>query len=132
MALVKDFDKYKLGIEMVDNHHRNLINIVNELFDALTKGVKPEIIEHFIKRLRVFSLSHFRSEEEFMLKHKYPDLLAHKIIHKNFIDKIDEFTKKIGKEFIGKELITFLVTWLIDHILKEDKKYADFILKKEY
>ena len=132
MALVKDFDKYKLGIEMVDNHHRNLINIVNDLFDALTRGAKTEVIENFISRLRVYSLAHFKSEEEFMLKHKYPDLLTHKIIHKEFINKIDEFSNKVGKEFIGKELITFLVTWLIDHILKEDKKYADFILKKEY
>lgn len=130
MALIKDFNKYKLGIELVDKHHRNLLNIVNELFDALTKGTKPEMIEHFVKRLKIFSLSHFIAEEEFMLKHRYPDLLAHKVIHKNFIDKIDNVSKKIGQEHIGKELITFLATWLIDYILKEDKKYADFILNK--
>jgi len=132
MALIKDFNKYKLGIELVDKHHKNLIGIVNDLFDALTRGAKTEVIENFISRLKVYSLAHFKSEEEFMLKHRYPDLLSHKIIHKKFIDKIDEFSEKIGKESIGKELITFLVTWLIDHILKEDKKYADFILKKEF
>ncbi len=132
MALIKDFNKYKLGIELVDKHHKNLIDIVNDLFDALTRGAKTEVIEYFISRLKVYSLAHFKSEEEFMMKHRYPDLLSHKIIHKKFIDKVDEFSVKIGKESIGKELITFLVTWLIDHILKEDKKYADFILKKEF
>ena len=132
MPLIKDFNKYKLGIEPSDKHHRNLINIVNDLFDALSKGAKSEVIENFVQRLKVYSLAHFKAEEELMLKYKYPDLINHKIIHSEFIKKVEEFSVKIGSEPIGKEIITFLVTWLIDHILKDDKKYADFILKKRF
>ena len=130
MPLIKDFEKYRLGIELADKHHRNLIDIVNELFDALSKGAKKEVLENVIKRLRVYSLAHFKAEEELMLRHKYPDLINHKIIHSEFIKKVDEFNSQLEKKAIGKELITFLVTWLIDHILKEDKKYADFIHRK--
>jgi len=131
MALIKDFNKYKIGIELSDKHHKNLIDIVNELFDTLTKGADSETILFFIKRLNTYANAHFKAEEDLMLDYKYPDLLSHKVIHKKFIDKLELIAQRAKNESVGKELVTFLVTWLIDHILKEDKKYADFILKKE-
>jgi hemerythrin-like metal-binding protein len=66
-----------------------------------------------------------------MLRYKYPDLLEHIVLHKKFVEKIQELKDKNKNESIGRELITVLVSWLVDHISIEDKKYADFILKKE-
>jgi len=127
MPLIKDFNKYLLGVEMSDKHHRNLIDIVNDLYDSLLKGAKKEIIAHYLKRIRVYTLAHFQAEELFMLEIGYPDLINHKIIHKEFVDKVGEFILKNETSPIGKELVTYLVTWLMKHILETDKKYVDFM-----
>ena len=83
MALIKDFNKYLLGVEMSDKHHRNLIDIVNDLYDSLLKGAGKEIIAHYLKRLHVYTLAHFKAEELFMLEIGYPDLINHKITLKH-------------------------------------------------
>jgi hemerythrin-like metal-binding protein len=131
MPLINDIKKYKLGMEMCDKHHENFIYIINDLYDALLKGVTRNIVDNFLERIHNFTISHFNAEEDLMLRYKYPDLLEHIVLHKKFVEKIQELKDKNKNESIGRELITVLVSWLVDHISIEDKKYADFILKKE-
>ena len=127
MPLIKDFNKYVIGIEIADKHHKNLLDIVNELYDSLLKGANKELILHYLKRLELFSLTHFKAEEELMLRVGYPDFTNHKAIHAKFIEEMYEFKILNQLKPIGKDLITYLISWIMEHILVVDKKYADFI-----
>ena len=131
MSLIKDFDKYMIGVEISDKHHRNLLDIINDLYDSLLKGLNKEIMSHHLKRLHVFTLAHFKAEEELMASVNYPELLEHKNIHHEFVEKLSEFKKLNGLKPIGKDLISYLVKWLTEHMLGADKKYANFIKMKE-
>ena len=66
-----------------------------------------------------------------MQKMNYPDLADHKRLHKDYCYKVAMY----NIDLLGvnphsiNEIISFIENWLIDHILKIDKKYEDY--KKE-
>ena len=131
MPLIKDFNKYIIGIDISDKHHRNLLDIINELYDSLLKGANKDIISHYLKRLDVFALTHFKAEEELMLKVGYPDFKKHNKIHNEFTKKMSEFEKLNYVSPVGKDLVKYLISWVMEHVLIEDKKYASFIKDNE-
>jgi len=132
MPLVKDFNKYLIGVELADKHHRNLIEIINELYDKLLKGAPHNTIRFYLERLDLYVNTHFKAEEELMIKVKYPEYESHKQIHEGFINELAKLRLQSEESSIGKELVIYLVTWLTEHILKVDRKYAIFLdeLKK--
>jgi len=127
MPLVKDFNKYVIGVEIADKHHRNLIEIINELYDKLLKGAPHNTINFYLDRLDLYVNTHFKAEEELMLKVKYPDYENHKKVHDSFVLELSKLKVQSETTSIGKDLVIYLVTWLTKHILKVDKEYAVFI-----
>ena len=65
-----------------------------------------------------------------MKKFYYPDFEEHEKAHGDFIRKVIEFHSHFlaGKENMNQEILNFLVTWLIGHILETDKKLASYVL----
>jgi len=75
-----------------------------------------------------YVLNHFSYEEEYMRKIKFPDIVRHRRIHKDFDNLIYSYNRDIreGKIVLNTAIIKLIKNWLVDHILNEDKKYAAF------
>jgi hemerythrin-like metal-binding protein len=74
---------------------------------------------------------HFKKEEEYMQKLNYPYLSDHKRLHKDYCYKVAMYNidlSEVNPPSIN-EITSFIDNWLINHILKIDKKYEDY--KKE-
>lgn len=76
---------------------------------------------------------HFKTEEKFFDKHHYPETEKHKEIHQSFVDKTVELKEGLesGQMTVSYDIMNFLRQWLIDHILKEDKKFDAYFKEKQ-
>ena len=130
MAWMEWTEEYSVDIVKIDDQHKKLIGIINELYEALSiEGSKKEAINKVIGELYDYTKYHFSAEEELMRKFSYPQYINHKSAHDNFIMKVVEFQDEYrqGRVLIlSVELIQFVRDWLFKHILTVDKQYSSF------
>lgn len=124
-------DSYSIGDDEVDNQHKELFNLVNNLIEATVFGGVKKEIEKAINFLEEYVVLHFKSEEDLMSATHYPDYHIHKDIHDNFIDEVLILKKEFNNSGINLELAfkvqTNVVNWLLTHIMEEDQKIGDWI-----
>ena len=126
MPLITWNDDLSVGVGQLDNDHKILIEIINELFDAMHEGHGDELLETIFSRLKEYTVTHFFREETLMKSYEYPDYEAHKKHHQNLIGRLDEFIAKYtngGGMVTTVEVSQFLQEWLLNHIKQEDFRY---------
>ena len=130
MELIKWSEKYSVNNFLIDSQHKKLIDIINELHTAMKVARGSEIMQTIFDELIWYTREHFRTEEQIMLKFNYPGYNEHKAEHEKLTEKVLKLQKdfKEGKALITMETMTFLKSWLIDHIEGTDKKYKDKII----
>ena len=129
MELIQWSEKYEIGIEEIDNQHRGLIIIINELFELMSKGKAKDKLPEIFEHLTEYTKKHFSTEEIMMVKYAYPERDNHKNEHQKFIQKLTDLRKDFtnNKITISIEVLNFLKEWLLNHILISDKKYVGHI-----
>jgi hemerythrin len=121
-------DAYKTGIEMIDNEHKRLFEIIRETNDVIHAELlhdKYDAIMHIIQQLKDYTVKHFSDEEKYMESIGYDGLELQKIAHIAFVDRLNEIDlddMDDNQEGYLDDLIQFLLEWLINHIQKMDKK----------
>lgn len=125
-------DSYSVGITEFDNHHKKLVALINELHEAMKVGKSKEMMGSILNQLIDYTGFHFGAEEKYFKLYNYPDQEAHKIQHKQFVDKVSNFKTDftVGKVMLSMEIMDFLKNWLIQHISQTDKKYGPFLNEK--
>ena len=121
-----------VGIDSLDNDHKQLIAILAQLMSAKNKKLGQEDIDVIFERLEGYCQSHFDREEALLAKIDYKQLDVHKRSHQAFIKKIPQlkeqwFAKGSESEVVKDKIILFLQQWLIKHILEEDLDYVPAI-----
>ncbi|KAB2869124.1 MAG: bacteriohemerythrin [Bacteroidales bacterium] len=118
--------KYAFNIESIDNEHKALVGMIDELYTAMKNGNSKNIIKDIVQNLITYTKVHFRREEMLLKSIGYTDFVAHEEEHDSFIAKVSEFKKKLdtGKTDFTIEVASFLRDWLTNHILVSDKKYV--------
>lgn len=131
MSLYDWKDTYSVGIESIDNDHKGLFNLINQLFEAMRQGKAKEIISEIMLKLSSYIRTHFKREELYFKTTNYPDCETHIQQHEHFIEKINEMKKQLdsGNQKVSVDLIKFLSEWLINHIMISDKKYMAHLKK---
>lgn len=78
-----------------------------------------------------YTKSHFGFEEQMMKRHGYPDYEPHVKAHKALITQISDIYENFrnNRSCIGLETFVFLKDWLVNHIMRTDKKYSPYIQK---
>lgn len=132
MALVDWNDKYLLGIETYDEHHRHLVELLNETYEAV-KLNNRFAVKTILVQLSDYAAYHFSVEEAAMSVAGYPALADHLAAHEEFTRQIGEFTAAVaGEEALHRiTVVVFLRQWLLDHILKADRDLVDFLVLSE-
>lgn len=130
MSFVEWDVKYSVGIKEIDEQHKRLLEITNNLFNACTQGkdVANAEFKDAIKDAVNYVKTHFAFEEDLLTKNNYPELKRHKLEHEAFVKKILEEAKNFetGKQFVPNNFVRFLRDWTLEHIAVSDKKYALF------
>lgn len=123
------------GYNLIDNQHKQLMAMLNDMMDAYHNGTVAEKSEQALDFLIAYTIKHFSDEEKLQVLYQYPDYERHKQIHNEFRLSVKELTERLGKEGVSNalfdELCVFVGNWLVTHIQGEDFALASFIKNKE-
>jgi hemerythrin len=119
------------GILVVDSQHRELVNKLNDFFDACVNKKGKDELMGMIRFLENYVVFHFKTEEDIMQRNKFPGFSSHKAMHDSFIKEFLKIKSRFEKEGPTLELVTttgkFLSNWLIEHISKVDKQLSGIV-----
>lgn len=120
-------DKYSVGVLEIDDQHKRMFAVINELLDAIDTGTTEEHLENIINSLVKYKIFHFATEENYFKKFNYEFTEEHTNKHREFNDKLAILQKKYPKYTVefAFELIDFLEDWLINHLMVQDQKYKE-------
>ena len=124
-------NSFATGISSIDNQHRKLFVMVNDLHDAMQQKRSKDAIGQILGRLIEYTGSHFAHEEESFRTTRYPDEAAHKQEHAKLVEQVLQLQGKFtaGEAVLTQSVIEFLQGWLINHIKGTDKRYAPHLIK---
>lgn len=116
-------DKYSVGVKGIDDQHKKLFDIINDLNWAKANNVGRSFISDILNRLVVYTIAHFSVEEELMMRYQYSNYKAHKTAHDRFKERVGDFISDYndGKAEITAEILQFLIKWLQVHTTGEDR-----------
>ncbi len=122
---------YSVRIQAIDDQHRELVNILNRLFIAVSRREGDSVVAGILDSLMSYTQTHFALEESLMRQAKYKDLEPHIAEHRLLIAKLDTLTKKylLEEKPIYFEMLSFLKSWLREHIQGVDMKYSAALLQ---
>lgn len=117
---------YSVGIQTIDEQHQELVNILNRLFIAVSRREGSRVIGSILDALMSYTQTHFTLEERLMREANYKDIDSHMLVHKKLIEELEQLSRKYMLEEtpIYFELLSFLRTWLKEHIQGCDTKYS--------
>jgi hemerythrin len=116
-----------VGVASLDDDHKKLIGIINELHDGIVAGHKKEILAAVLDQLVDYTKFHFTKEEELFLKTKYLGASTHMMEHASFVSRITNLQERLKSApvaMLDLELMSYLRNWLLTHIQGSDKKYG--------
>lgn len=123
-------EKFLVGIEQIDDEHRKLFEIAENMYQLLHNEFLPDKFDHIcevLEELKEYTKFHFHHEEEYMESIQYKKLFTQKIQHQSFIDKLEEIDLEEideDQEKAIQDILTFLTDWLYHHILETDKQIS--------
>ncbi len=124
-------NEYLTGIELIDKEHRQLFALVNDVHNLIHDEFifdKYDEIVRILTELRNYTEMHFHDEETYMEQIHYPELDAQRRAHNAFIEKLVDINFAELEDMDDNQqeylqgILDFLAKWLINHILKMDKK----------
>jgi hemerythrin len=130
--LVEWDDRYAIGIPLIDDQHKELIDLTNKLYAGCLAGDEAGRT-YFMKTVHGvvdYVKYHFSAEERILEKVDYPALAEHKRAHECFVKQVFDDVKSFegGKKFVPNVFVRFLKDWILTHIAVEDKRYAEYIM----
>lgn len=128
MGLLQWTPDLETGIEVIDNQHRQLVMLINELHEARVNDDINKVAE-VLEGVIDYTEFHFAFEEQMMKDAGYEFVLGHKRVHELFVRRVLEYYERFKKgEPIADQLESLLSRWLIGHIKREDMAYVETVV----
>ena len=120
---------YELGVEEIDNDHRHLFELTQEMYEAVEKAdfdLCCTLAEGFADALK----KHFVREEEFLERTGYPSAAVHKSFHESLLTKAEKLKQSCTDGHDRgriEECYTETVTFLFDEVIRGDAKFKSYV-----
>jgi hemerythrin-like metal-binding protein len=124
MGLLHWEKRYSVGIEAVDHEHRELVDLINRLYDeARTRGSKVAVLGFFGDLFKAIS-AHFALEERFMGERGYDQFAQHKNDHERLLDEIRDIMEDYETTDVFDEglLAQRIDAWFSRHFESHDAR----------
>lgn len=128
MAFLAWSDNFSVGVMELDAQHKQLVGYLNQLYAAMSLGQGAGVIKPILDGLVQYTITHFSTEERYMLQYQYPGFKDQKKEHEELTRKVCELKDRFsnGQKMLSIETLNFLKHWLTTHIQGSDKRYSSF------
>ena len=125
-------DDYSVGIDSIDQQHKKLLNLINQLQTAVDYSTGEQFEREALDELVDYTKTHFTYEEGLMRDNDYPDFEPHKAQHEKMFKKVGEVLAEYEKDHdtAMSNAAEYLKEWLINHINGTDKEYSSYLIGK--
>lgn len=119
---------YSVGIPEIDEHHKKILGIINELYDYMQQGTGEEKYMTIIREMKDYAAYHFGAEEKLMFAANFPGAEVHKANHEEYRVRVDALAKSFREQ--PEDLMVFLKDWWSFHIQRVDMQYKELLVAK--
>ncbi len=129
VTIIRWDDGMSVGVEDLDNDHRVLIDLINQLAAADARHDRI-ILEAVFDELLDYTVFHFEKEEGYMARAGYPGLAGHRKLHADLTAEVVAIRRRLlhtDQDTLGDDVLAFLSRWLQDHILCSDAGYRPYL-----
>lgn len=132
MPLIEWSDEFSVNVKAIDDQHKELVALVNNLYDINNSSKNHEEIDKAFNDLADHTAIHFKYEEGLMDKYQYPESVKHIEEHNNLLQKVKgiEYLYSVNDHATITSLALILVDWLKTHIFAEDMNLAGYLNSK--
>jgi hemerythrin len=126
-------DRMSVGVKLLDNDHKKLVLLINDLHDGLMTGRSRPALDRVVEKLVKFTRIHFAHEEQIFAETGYPGAAAHKQEHDYMIEQIKHLQacfKSDAPIALYLEGIELLKNWLFSHLHGSDQEYGPYLAAK--
>jgi hemerythrin-like metal-binding protein len=126
-------EEMSVGVKVLDDDHKNLIEMLNQLNDGILAGKGRETLGVVIEKLLEYTNFHFAREERLFIETGYPGGAAHKEEHESLSRRVKNLQSRFesGQSLeVSMETMAFLKSWLTNHIQGSDQKYGPHLNAK--
>ncbi len=128
MSVIKWQTAYEIGIPKVDAQNREFVELINKLelvaYSKHAETVVEEVLIGLVDHIRY----HFPVEERVMAENQYSQIDRHAELHLEFAHKVAQLLRKLKENSYVpvQDVLPYLKSWLVSHILREDTKLRIF------
>ncbi len=133
MPLMNWTNDLSVGVPSIDDEHKKLVGMLNELYDAMHAGHAKDVLSKILDDMIAYTAAHFKHEEELFKRTGYPHAAAHKAEHDALTKQVLAVREKYAQARttqLSMEVMTFLKSWLNGHIRESDMDYAEHFIAK--
>jgi len=124
MTLIEWRDDFNTGVASVDYEHRQLIELINEVYVKLSREGDHDAALRFLGEIYARIAAHFALEERIMRERGYDEYEDHKADHERLLDDIldimDEF--EASTELDTEGFSRRLGEWFTVHFKTKDAR----------
>lgn len=122
-------ESLSIGIDVIDEHHRYLFELTNELYDVVKKKRSIREVARIIKALDHYAQIHFRAEERMMAYYGYERFEHQQYQHKRFEERLRDFYEQLHDNPMTAryDTLVHLRSWLVHHIRIEDSQLKELV-----
>lgn len=120
-----------VGNNKIDQQHQDLLLNIDKIKELDTSNINKKEADALLNFITDYMTKHFNEEEVLLKKNNYPDLEKHHEIHEKFKKDMNTAIENAKLQNYSKVSLSSvkvkLSSWLISHIMKEDRKYSKYL-----
>jgi len=124
-------DSLSVGVDLIDEQHKLLIEKLKDLSDDFKQGHEQNKILRTLGFMIDYTDFHFTAEEKVMAENDYPGLEDQQQQHAEFKATLDSILLDLREDGPTEELVKsiniFLLNWLVNHIKGSDQKLGAYL-----
>lgn len=124
MPILQWDNALNIGLPSIDEQHRQLVAMLNRLYDAMQDGAAQSELRELLAGLGAYTAQHFTDEEVHMRSVGFAGLEEHHREHERLKQRVADYQQRIQNDdaAITEEIMDFLCDWLMDHIQDMDQR----------
>ena len=119
-------DSLKCGFTSIDQQHKQLISLINELFERMAGNCPLEDVHYYLSNIHELIGFHFKGEETVMRECYYPGYSLHKADHDRLLHEIGDIRRTLTEPNDGVQkaaLVRTIDDWFSVHFKTFDQAF---------